>query len=80
MDDKLDFIIKNMKAYSHDEKQSESDGIIEGWCEDIADAWEEAKSRGRPKYKATKPSKKPCSSSTSSSASSNRRPVSIMRL
>ena len=55
LDGKLDYIIEKMKE--RDSRESEDDEIIEGWSENIAKAWDEAKPRGRPKHKKTKTTK-----------------------
>ena len=74
MGGKLDLIIANMKKPTV--VVSDEEEVVEAWTKDIADAWSEVKSRGRPKHKPAKPLKlrsrrhKSSSSSDSSSTAS----------
>ena len=71
LDAKLDLVLEAVKkGNSHEIVDSDEEDVMKGWSEEIAEAWQDVKGRGRARQKPTKPTKpirKPRESSSTSS-------------
>ena len=71
LDAKLDLVLEAVKkGNSHEIIDSNEEDVMKGWSEEIAEAWQDVKGRGRARQKPTKPTKpirKPRESSSTSS-------------